>query len=454
MLKARTDLSKMVILAVIVLAMLTACGDRSATQDQHSDEQPQSQSEGHQSEGQAPNDEPEVPVFSKDPVTLSFYTGAALSDEEIQKLILEPVAKKLPHITIKRATSNFEELVAAQETPDFYYAATYMTLLIDMNYPLDVSPLLERHQIDFASFDPVVVETIRTRSGGDKVYSIPFAKNTVALWYNQMLFDKFGVDSPTDGMTWDDAYALGRLMSRTDGGVRYRGIEPLVNGNIRNAGFVYSLPLVDSSTNRAYIDPKWAELFQITLDGYRIPGNERSDRNPLQEFKADQTLAMLPYFYNGMFKELTAAADLDWNVVQVPSYKDLPNVTIQPDYHQFVVSNTTKYVDQVMQVIATAVSDEVQLAAAKMGKIPASSKQEILQQFGAESAFLQGKNMAGIFKSMYAPGAPVHEYDNLVHNALNQAFAMVLAEDIDINTALAQAEEMANVEIVAASAKK
>lgn len=392
-----------------------------------------------------------APDVSKEPATLTLFAGVALSDKDLQTLVIDPVKKKQPHITLKVVSGDgatMEKLIAANETPDLYFAGTYMQVLFDLNYQLDLQNLVKQHNIDLSSIDPEVIEAIRIISGGDKLLALPFTKNMYGLWYNKSLFDKFGASYPKDGMTWDNAFELARSLSRSDGGVDYYGIEPLMNSAIRNSGLVFSLPFVDQKTGKALIGDKWPSLFQVAMNGYNVPGNKRTPlADALSIFVKNQTLAMYPTLLNRISAQLETAKDLNWDVAQLPSFKELPNITPVSDYTQFAISKTTKYPSQAIQALGTLISDEVQLAVSRSGKLPVSKKPDITQQFAADSALFKGKHIQSIFKGKAARMTPPHKFDAVVQTALSNAFNKVYAGEMDINSALRWAEETANAEI-------
>lgn len=57
-------------------------------------------------------------------------------------------------------------------------------------------------------------------------------RNTEAVFYNKDLFDKFGIDYPTDNMTWDEMYELSKNMTRSDGDIQYYGYLYMAINNI------------------------------------------------------------------------------------------------------------------------------------------------------------------------------------------------------------------------------
>jgi multiple sugar transport system substrate-binding protein len=137
---------------------------------------------------------------------------------------------------------------------------------------------------------------------------------------------------------------------------------------------------------------------------------------------------------------------IDWDLAQLPSFKEAPNLTNQTDFHQFFVTVASKHPAEALEVVKAATSDETQLALAKAGSLPVLSNPQIQKQFGADLPF-KDKHMEGIFKSKAAKNQ-ISDYDAIVEKAISNAFAEVFDGKIDVNTALRTASEQAikNVE--------
>jgi multiple sugar transport system substrate-binding protein len=192
------------------------------------------------------------------------------------------------------------------------------------------------------------------------------------------------------------------------------------------------------------------------MDFYNIPGN-RPDKliNTPDYFIKDQNVAMLPQWLNRMITDLDtqSASGLNWDVVQYPSFAEAPNTGSQVDWHQFVISKTSKHKEQAFQVIDLASSEGVQMIASRKGRITVMNNQDIYKQFASELSFAKGKNMQSVFKGKPAERALMHEYYSLVSKQIETAFNNVFSGKEDINTALREAEEKANADIAAVKKK-
>lgn len=121
-----------------------------------------------------------------------------------------------------RATTGLsrDEAIAAlieQEQPDVLHLALeqYADYAAEGKL-MQLDPLIERDKYDTGSIYPGLLETLREQGGG-KLYGLsPYFRGR-ALFYNADLFAKYGIETPHDGMTWQEIFDTARRFP-TDGG--------------------------------------------------------------------------------------------------------------------------------------------------------------------------------------------------------------------------------------------
>ncbi len=89
------------------------------------------------------------------------------------------------------------------DMPDVFWMhsnTAQMYMENDLLYPLD-DMIAADDQIDLANYYEGIVNLYKS---GDKQYALPKDHDTIALLYNKAIFDKYGVDYPTDDWTWED----------------------------------------------------------------------------------------------------------------------------------------------------------------------------------------------------------------------------------------------------------
>lgn len=384
-----------------------------------------------------------------DPVTLKMYDVQVFTDDDFKRLIEEPVKKKYPHITIERLNKQnnpIDNVIATKQQLDLvtlWHGGMPAQNLLD--YLEDMTPQLQKYKFDLSRFDPKALDAVRKVSNGG-LFGIPYNVNFNALYYNKDIFDKFGVGYPKDGMTWEETIELGKKLTRNEGGVQYKGLDP--DGHVRMM-FPLSLNLVDPKTNTANINDNDSlkRVFEMGKAINDIPGNQQQG-SFLNVFPKDRTIAMLATSnFTSFFRD---APNLNWDMAQYPSYKERPNVYGMYDLHVMAVPKTSKYKDDAFKVIEVLMSDEVQLQSVKVtGRVSPLKDQKYKDNFGADQAGLKGKNIQAIFKSKPADAPEFSRFYSDANAIVLSEYKEVLAGTKDVNTALRGAEEKINQAIKA-----
>lgn len=397
----------------------------------------------------------------RDPVELVFYSTSGDFDENgFNKTFGNSIKAKFPHVTPKfialTKDTSLEKLITTGQPIDVMFNSIGQTAETLLHYKMeyDISELIAKNKYDLSVLEPVTVDIQRQVANGG-VYGLPVFTTTLALYYNKDLFDKFGVAYPKDGMTWDDTYELARRMSRTDGGITYKGLAiSFSHTSLLNAK---SVPYVDTKTNKAtFTTESFRNVFETLTKFYEIQNNEVnkdtvSYTKQLQGFDKDQTTSMflaLSTLGSVRFKE-----GLNWDVVSYPVYKEQPNVGPQSYPTYFYINNGSKHKDDAFSVIAYLTSEEFQTHLAKNGIFPVLKNREAMKSYGEEIPFLKSKNTQSFLPKQFAPAAPVSKYQSIAFNNLNNAYNAVLLKEKDINTALREQEEKTNKDIEAQLAR-
>ncbi|MEF3309152.1 extracellular solute-binding protein [Paenibacillus sp. GYB004] len=391
-------------------------------------------------------------AFDTSPVKLSLFPAVGIEEKDVNRLFIEPVKKKYPHIDIELLKPGkgtmIQDLVAAGQPPDLLYTwngglSTFQAydLLVDM------TPLAARHGADLSRFEPVVLDSIRVLSGQRELYALPFTVQFNAIYYNKDLFDRFGVPYPSDGMTWEETIELAKRVTRSEGGVSYRGLDPeAVSRLSKPLGITY----VNSGKERSAIDTdEWRRVFELARSIYSIPGNKPGNflnANAKPAFLKDQNLAMITTInLLNLALEEAAAVGLNWDVAQYPSYKEKPNVYGHVDAHVLAITKTSKHKDQAMQVLQVVTSDEVQLLSARTtARLSPLQNPEMKKQLGADMPFLKGKRLESIFKSSPVPAPAYSRYEDSAVNQIVLKSFEAYFNGQDMNSALRDADQKIN----------
>lgn len=393
-----------------------------------------------------------------EPVTLQFMTySGGLSDDEFNTFFVKPVNDRYPHITMERVEYNPGQgasvlnMIASGELPDILLSSTTGILpLMDVGVVENLDPTIAKHNLDLSAFDPVTIDGIRTYTDEGNIIALPYSMNFSALFYNKEIFERFGVGYPEDYMTWDDAIALGRELTRLDEGVQYRGLHPMGTDLI---GFGLSLPYADPETNTGLLETDgWRRVVQMVQEIYTMPGFavDGVSMPPWQLFVTDQTIAMQADWGIGMISRLqdmeADGTSFDWDMVTIPNFPEAVGYSRAVDFHSLIVTTTSEHKDEAFLAIAhVGANPEVQMIINRHGRLPVINKtDEHEANFGAELASFEHKNLNAIFGVTPSPLHRLTLFDGDGRGLIKQAARRAAWEGADINTALREANEELN----------
>lgn len=385
-----------------------------------------------------------------------FENSKGYTQEQFMNLYGNDIQKKYPNFSFKLYSLHEDNggmglpgLIAQGVSIDLVKVSgpTVYTLLIENGLHGDVSDLIKKFNYNWDALYPVVRETMEMYGDKGEIYGIPNATVATALYYNKDIFEKFGVEfpNPNKPMTWDETYDLARSLSRKDGDIQYSGFQS-ATANIFPSNQL-SQGYLDPKTNQAlFSHDNWKILFGNFARFHEI------DLNPqLPNFQAafweEGRVAMYAYQSGGTW-QFAINTPVDWDLVELPRFKESPDSGSGLLIPFYAVTKTSKHRDQAFLAAAHIGSEEFQREFAKEGYTPPMEISNLSEILGSNVPELSGKNLkAAVPLLSAAPTYPMNAYHSVTVAALNQAYAEVIKGTKDVNTALRDAEELANQKI-------
>lgn len=387
----------------------------------------------------------------KEPVELVFYSQVADYDETFMEVFGNMIQKKYPHITVKhlKAGSNkVADVVATGQTIDVMFMSIGQAdTLTNYDYQYDISELIKTRKFDLSKLEPSAVE-LQKGFANNGMYGLPVFTNTLGLFYNKNIFDKFGVEYPKDGMTWDQLKDLAKRLSRSEGGVNYNGLVMSSSANI--VLNQYSAAYLDPATKKSiFTTDNFKKAFELLTSVSKIPGNELNAQTwslagQQKMFFQDQSAAMLLHFV--VLSLSTLKDQFNWDIATFPQLADKPGVGPQSYPTYFYVTKTGKHKEDAFDAIAYLTSEEFQNHLAKKGMLPILKDRVTgMAQFGQDVATLKNKNVKALLPEKFAPSAltkvEIVKGQSPGHTAFFEAYQNVVLGTKDTNTALREAGE-------------
>lgn len=391
-----------------------------------------------------------------DPVEIVFYTNNGDSEASFDYRYGDLIRQKFPDYSIKYITrtqgTNLDELLANKTRFDIFFQSigNFEEWAFPYGIEYDMSELINKHQVDLKRFEPTIIEAMRQASGG-KLFGLPVQTNNLVLYYNKDIFDKFGVEYPKDGMMWEEMVKLSLRLSRNDGNRQYLGYVHSPSHTIRMNPM--SIPGVDAKTDKPtiYKDERWKTFYETY---FKSPTTESGYTNLLTQtgavpnnnnaFVKDQNAAMMMYLSSLIYVWEEQLKAVNWDIVSLPAVK--PGIGSQSYPSYFGITKMAKHKDAAMEVLKFMVSDEFQSSLARKGIMPVLNKEQIKREFGKDSPY-RDRNMKAVFYNDFAPIPERTPYDAKIVNTYSSFFTQTNVGKLDINSALLQAEEQANIAI-------
>ncbi|MDF2717290.1 MAG: extracellular solute-binding protein family 1 [Paenibacillus sp.] len=387
----------------------------------------------------------------KEPAEVIFYTNNGLTAEGFDQSLGNKLRKKFPDYTIKfigrvDKSNDLPEMIATKQRFDIYFATigNFENNVFPLEFQYDMTDLIKKHKVDLNRLDPAIIEGAQRSSGG-KLYGLPIETNTLVLYYNKSLFDKFAVPYPKDGITWDEVFDLNRKLTRTEDGISYAGFLHLpVYSMFMNP---LSIPTVDQQTEKPTINTneRWKTLFQtLFISPSEASGYKeyllQAKGNAADQFIKDQRAAMLLYVPGLMVSMKDTMKTMNFDVVSMPSFKDQPGIGGQAYSTYYGITNMAKDKDAAMEVLAYMLSDEIQSGFAKQGSMTVLKNDDIRKLYGQE-AELKDKNWKAAYYNKFAPIPYKGPYEVQVASIYAAYGTQVMQGKLDLNTAFRKSEE-------------
>lgn len=399
-----------------------------------------------------------------EPVELVFYSNNGASEKVFNDNYGNELRKAFPDYTIKYIQSvkgtTLPEMVATGTRIDIYWDSigNFESRLMEYGLQFDMNELIRKHGVDLNALEPTVIEAMKQISGGS-MYGIPVLTSNLSLFYNQSIFDKFGVPYPKEGLTWEEAIELAGRLTRVDSGKSYYGLSTSVDHVIRmnqlsvpNADIPQAKPTIES-------DERWKRLYDTVFvrpaadSVYRDGIRQLKSLPGLNQFAKDQNLAMFVYLNTLPISVATELRTMKWDILPIPVFSDKPGVGTQSYPTYFGLTNQTKHKDAAMEVLKYMVSEPYQQVLAGKGLIPIRITDTVKSRLGQDTEF-KDKNYKAFLQYKFAPISPkAPNYDSGIVRAYRDIVVPLSLGDIDLNTAFRTAAEAAGKAIAESLAK-
>ncbi|HEY3559906.1 MAG TPA: extracellular solute-binding protein [Kribbella sp.] len=384
----------------------------------------------------------------------------------------DAIRAKFPDIKVKYATWDYpiryEDIAKAGRVPDLILEDPRLRIdrdLEPLGWTQDITSLVQQAGIDLSKLNLGSVEQIKSRSDGG-LYGVPVFIDESLLFYNKLIFDKFGVKYPTVGSTYDDVYKLAQKLTRQDGIDHYKGyMQHPDNYLAMNQLGLY--PFVPGSSEQpapedVKVNLTSADWKTIANNMYRFLMIPRNNFTTVDDFfKGDMSFpghlamavnnlsklnayALSPYYV----EEDDAAQFAEWaksvkiGVTSMPVLSRGSTAIYQPDTRAAFIPPQSKHQDQALDVVKYLVSEEMQTRISSYGIKGVLKTDAVVNAFGTAIPELANIDTSAVY---WGDNAVIKNYQNTEYwdIPLYKVFRQhVLKDGMDVDSALQVAEQI------------
>lgn len=247
--------------------------------------------------------------------------------------------------------------------------------------------------------DPALLERVRQQGNGE-IYALPFGKNVYALYYNKDLFDELQITYPTDGMTWDEVFALAwRIKDHP-----YYGNRPAIG--------LTDIDLVLSQLDGRFMepdtglpefrDPVWERIWAFLSEFDQVGTKDHDAYTDFTEGNLAMAVGRLfgtthnsgvghtpVHMFNAPYAE--------WDMVSYPVFPEATDTGPAPAYYYVGIPKNSTRKHDAYRMISSLLSDEAQLTLSRNGLASVRSEPEIEAQYGELTLRPLGKHTPALF---------------------------------------------------------
>ncbi|UQZ81797.1 putative arabinose-binding protein precursor [Paenibacillus konkukensis] len=385
----------------------------------------------------------------------AFYVKEDIFEKQIGQFI----KKKFPDIRIKHVHwdnpgKQYQDLIAAGTVPDIIMDDSHLNLnryILDNDLQYDMRELIKKYNFDTSKLNGPSMDRMRNISQDGAVYGLPFLIGDFLLFYNKDIFDKFGVDYPHNGMTYDEAYEKAKKLTRVEGEITYKGYSQNP-GHYMNYNQLSLHPLSATEDKASLVSDGWKKLVDNLRRFYDIPANQF---DTVEKF-SQGNIAMAVASADRIVKFYEDNKQLNFDISTVPVFADLPETRYQPNLMSAYITKQSQKKDLAFQVISFLLSEEMQIELAKEGNVVPVQTPAVQAAFGKNLPQMQGKHIDSIFYGKYAGATPARAPGLTYHLVATQNVfdPLISKESKDTVTALRMTEEKETKAILTEKAAK
>jgi multiple sugar transport system substrate-binding protein len=398
----------------------------------------------------------QAPEERKPIVELTF--GSFLNGMEFDEEIVQPIAKKFPHIKLRLSRNLDKGYSFGDLSVDVLHSMTggefsYSDYMFEPYFPArDLSAWLNTQTDPTMNIPTELWNHARMIGKNGTVSVVPYTRMLYALYYDPQKFAQYGISIPQEPITWEALIQINTQLPMD----KKNWFGPLMIEAMLDQ---LSTPLIKTSYSEKYVDERLALIVQIFNQiANGAQGTTYTTFNDYNKSSLDYMLFLTSHLaeqpsasrtYSGV-SLLLSNPRLD--VLNFPGYS-LDQLMSPPRAEEILRMNdniSPAKEQAALDVISYMISEEFQVQNAKNGLGPVINSYEAIEQFGNAIPELEHKNTQAFFTTQlasYPEDGQLMEKDSLkvVQRGMYEVVAQLLMQKISSEDALKQLKQLFDV---------
>ena len=370
-----------------------------------------------------------------DPVVIRWFTKVENDAEAAQwKELADDVTDLYPNIKVEFEYTDWNGYwtklpvdLASGDAPDIVYMHAMRAKDYLGDSFLNLQPYIDADQnIDVDDFYSGILDAYRI--DGD-IYGLPYDFGPYIIYYNKELFDKHGVEYPTNDMTWDEFLEKCRALTK-DGDYGFATLPNI--DNLAAQLLCEGVEIIDSDGKLNIGTPEAAAAIQkisdlINVEKVAAPVTDSG--NPVWHLEAFQA-GNIGMVIDGPWTATRVKEYCDFEAGVCTMYKSEKQMTTI-NGSGFAVTGSTKHPEEAYKALEYITSAAAQEKLAKWGRaLP--SRASVREPYYEANDFIDGLKTAVEDSCAEGFGIPYYPTKNFqeVYSIINQNLAGVMMDGV------------------------
>lgn len=294
------------------------------------------------------------------------------------------------------------------------------------------------------SIDPSVYGgTVEQIEVGGEVYALPFRSDFWVVYYNKALFDKAGVEYPSNDMTFDQYDELARKMTSGSGSEKVYGAH---YHTWRSAVQLFGI-LDGKNTvvggNYDFLKPTYERILKEQEDGIVMDyATLKTSSTHYSGVFYNNSVAMMnmgSWFIATQIEKVKSgeSQSTEWGIVKYPHPDGVEAGTTLGTITSLAVNQKSKHKEAALEFMNFVTGEEGAKVIASTGTIPAIKNDEVINSITSIDGFPADENSKAALSTVQTYlEMPMHEKSADIEVILNEAHDNIMTKNASIDEGL------------------